>query len=313
MKNLKFLFASMLIASLLFSCSKDSGNSFSPLTLPVGTSVFVGANNGGNVTCGEVATAAGCTFEETSGKIDYYGGGGGTVDGIITWTTDGTYVNWSSTVPVRIAIIVKGGPNASVYFSGCEGCVQSGSGLSAPINPANQKPYGLSNITFCYTLCEEEPPLDVFAIKDARNFGKCFQELGTLINGYTSERLGWTNGSLGATSTGFAYTFDLVANITDCDDYENEDDFVGTMTVSYDYENAVVNISMKDGYTLDAIQAYIGPDPLPKDAADNFTDDPAEYPIQTDLEDVSNYSFTVAVPPGDLRIYVLVHADVNGL
>ena len=67
-----------------------------------------------------MAIAAGCTFEATSGKIDYYGGGGGTVDGIITWTTDGTYVNWSSTVPVRIAVIVKGGPNASVYLSGCE-------------------------------------------------------------------------------------------------------------------------------------------------------------------------------------------------
>ena len=303
----------MLIASVLFSCSKDSGESFNNLIAPDGYPTSVASSSGGNVTCGEVATTTGCTFEETS-KIDYYGGGGGTVDGIITWTTDGTYVNWTSTVPVKIAVIVKGGPNASVYFSGCEeeDCTQIGSGLSAPINPNNGRPYGLSNITFCYTLCEEEPPVDVFAIKDVRSFGKCFQELGTLglIPGYTSDRLGWTNGDLGATSTGFAYTFDLVANITSCDDYSTEGDYVGTMTVTYNYINAVVNITMNAGYTLDAVHAYIGQYPLPK-VGGQYTDDPADYPLQFDLTEATSLNFTV--PGGDYRIYVLVHADVNGL
>jgi hypothetical protein len=84
MKNLKFLFASMLIASVLFSCSKDSGQSFNNLFAPDGYPTSIGPGNGGNITCDEVAATTDCTFEATSGKIDYYGGGGGTVDGIIT-------------------------------------------------------------------------------------------------------------------------------------------------------------------------------------------------------------------------------------
>jgi hypothetical protein len=162
----------------------------------------------------------------------------------------------------------------------------------------------LSNITFCYTLCEVEPTPDVFAIKNIRTFGKCFPALGTLglIPGYTSDRLGWTNGDLGATSTGFAYTFDLVANITSCDDYLTEDDFVGTMTVTYNYINAVVNITMKAPYTLDAVQAYIGQDPLPKNGANQFTDNPAEYPLKFDLTEATSLNFTVA---WKLQIYIL--------
>ena len=75
--------------------------------------------------------------------------------------------------------------------------------------------------------------------------------------------------------------------------------------------NAVVNITMKAPYTLDAVQAYIGPDPLPKNGANHFTDNPADYPLQFDLTDATSLNFTVA--GGNYRIYVLVHAVVNGL
>jgi len=102
-------------------------------------------------------------FTNTSGKIDYYGGTGGTT-GPITWHTDGTYVWWESTKPINVAVIVKGGNNASVYYSGCGECVEN-SGmikLSAPINPKNNKPYGLSNITFCYNECEGQSKIIAF-------------------------------------------------------------------------------------------------------------------------------------------------------
>jgi hypothetical protein len=118
--------------------------------------IIPGANPGGNRTCNEVAAFFGCSFDFTSGKMDYDGGTGGTV-GPITWTTDGTTVNWSSSVPVKVAFILKGGPAANVYFYGCsdDDCVTSGTGLVSPTN-ASGGPAGLSNLTICYSLCDQE-------------------------------------------------------------------------------------------------------------------------------------------------------------
>lgn len=55
-----------------------------------------------------------------------------------------------------LSIIVKGGPNANVYtyedfedLKDVDGLYKD-SGLSAPINPKNGQPFGLSNLTFCY-------------------------------------------------------------------------------------------------------------------------------------------------------------------
>lgn len=146
----------------MVSCSKDTRESWTQLITPTGNSSFLTENNGGNVTCDEVAAATGCKFEHTSGRIDYSGGSGGIV-GPIKWSTNGTFVEWTSSVPVKIAVIVKGGPTANVY-SDCGVC-KSGSGtvmLSAPINPANNKPYGLSNITFCWSECPQVPKIVAF-------------------------------------------------------------------------------------------------------------------------------------------------------
>jgi len=156
MKESKVFFIMMLIAFAIVSCSKDKEGNFAQLIDRYGNPSAIQVDNeGGNVTCDEVAMNTGCSFGFTSGKIDYNGGEGGTF-GPITWTTDGTYVNWTSSVPVNVAIIVKGGNNANVYFSGCgpEGATMGGTDLSASVNPRNGKPYGLSNITFCYNLSD---------------------------------------------------------------------------------------------------------------------------------------------------------------
>ncbi len=161
MKKIRVILISLLALAAGFSCTKDSGmhfgKQFNDLQVMSVEGMDVipvqGDNNGGNITCEDVFNETGCSLESTSGKIDYDGGEGGTA-GPITWTTDGTYVDWNSTVPVKIAVIVKGGPNATVYFSGCDNYIMSGSGLSAPINPNNGKPYELSNITFCYSVGE---------------------------------------------------------------------------------------------------------------------------------------------------------------
>ena len=51
-------------------------------------------------------------------------------------------------------VIVKGGPNAEVYSypDAADGLnyFDWDSGLTAPINPNNGKPYGLSHISFCF-------------------------------------------------------------------------------------------------------------------------------------------------------------------
>ena len=159
MKTPKLLIAGFLLAAAIVSCNKDAGNSDQYVVINGVTSAVPIDNDGGNVTCEEAAAATGCitSFPYTSGKIDYYGGTGPWTVGPITWSTDGTYITWSSTVPVNIAIIVKGGPNANVYFSGCNSCISSGRDkwekISAPLNPKTGKPYGLSNITFCYSEC----------------------------------------------------------------------------------------------------------------------------------------------------------------
>jgi hypothetical protein len=148
MKNSKSFLMILLIVVALVACNKNEKDNFSPMLLPEGSISVVGANNGGNIECEEVGT-----YPNTSGRIDYKGGTGPWTVGPITWSTDGTYVTWSSSVPVKIAVIVKGGPNASVYKYE-DKCTTGATRLTAPINPNNGKPYGLSNITFCYSVCE---------------------------------------------------------------------------------------------------------------------------------------------------------------
>lgn len=70
-------------------------------------------------------------------------------DGVNTFslTSDGTYFDWSSTLSLD-AVIVKGGPNANVYYYDPE--ASSDTGLHAPINPNNSQPYAISHIEVCY-------------------------------------------------------------------------------------------------------------------------------------------------------------------
>jgi hypothetical protein len=63
------------------------------------------------------------------------------------FTTDGTLVT---------GVIVKGGPNANFYdYSGLGG-VTSDSGLHSPLNPSNNKWYGLSHL--CFFTDDKKPP-----------------------------------------------------------------------------------------------------------------------------------------------------------
>lgn len=77
-------------------------------------------------------------------------------EGMFTVTeTDGTYFSWTTDMQI-CAIIVKGGPDANIYYldDQCEGF-----DFHAPINPNNGNPYGLSHVTLCFfaAACGNQP------------------------------------------------------------------------------------------------------------------------------------------------------------
>lgn len=78
----------------------------------------------------------------------------GTYDGV-TITVHGVYVDFTSTQTV-LTVVVKGGPNANLYDYSGVGGVTSDTNLSAPTNPNNGKPYGLSHL--CFTFGETPTP-----------------------------------------------------------------------------------------------------------------------------------------------------------
>lgn len=145
---------------LVMGCSKDSENTTNQQKISstgVTPTVVTGANNGGNVTCDEAAVAntlaGGYAF--TTGKQDYPFNASSFGNGVSV-TTDGTNVSWSITPPAgfcvsNVAVIVKGGPAANVYYYN-DG-QSSDSGLASPVN-ASGNPAGLSNLTICYNLVE---------------------------------------------------------------------------------------------------------------------------------------------------------------
>ena len=82
------------------------------------------------------------------------------VVGKITFTLresgDIQYVDWSISSPyVVCAVIVKGGPGARVYYYPTG--AGSDSGLTAPINSKNGKPYDVSHVTFVFYRTDMPP------------------------------------------------------------------------------------------------------------------------------------------------------------
>ena len=81
-------------------------------------------------------------------KIDPPSEGTFTVEdrGEVTVAIDGVLVDWTSTFGVD-AVLVKGGPNANLYWY--DPAEFSDTGLHPPINPNTDRPYDISHITFC--------------------------------------------------------------------------------------------------------------------------------------------------------------------
>jgi hypothetical protein len=149
--------------------------------------IIPGANEGGNRTCGEVATAYGIgSFSNSFGQINAPFTNNTATFGAITATTDGTLVSWTIDVPAGycvkyVAAIVKGSNDANIYFY--EGDVRGDSGLASPIAGGSGSAAGLSNLSFCYTL-EEKPKAP-----EVKGDEECFEEglvlRATLADGVT--------------------------------------------------------------------------------------------------------------------------------
>ena len=100
----------------------------------------------GNPSCEDLGYAHGSKWNYPA---DSTGGTYPLGTGSVTWSTNGTYVNWTSTIGVD-AVIVKGGPNANKYVYDPPTESRGDQGLVSPTNANNGKPYGLSRVEFCY-------------------------------------------------------------------------------------------------------------------------------------------------------------------
>jgi hypothetical protein len=128
------------IAAIVSACGSD--RSVSPVQTK--TSALTVTFAEGNPTCESLGLSS------FSYKIDPPLSGNYSLDGLnnVTVTiTDGIYVDWSGALSID-AVIVKGGPNANVYSFSPESF--GATGLSAPINPNTDRPYGLSHVDFCF-------------------------------------------------------------------------------------------------------------------------------------------------------------------
>lgn len=115
---------------------------------------------------------------------------------------------------------------------------------------------------------------------------------------------GWSNGPLA--SSNYAYTFEMYTKggaetMTP----------VGSLTLGYDGEEAVVTLDAAEGLWLKEIQAYVGTAPLPLSADGIETIDPTEYPIAHQRMSLSR-SFVVT-DFEDGPVYVVAEATVCGV
>lgn len=286
MRKLNYLFASLIMAAAFSSCDKEMLDK-SELDLlsekkakkeavtkksassPVSVSgvipyIIPGANRGGNRTCAEVGTAFkgdADYFDFCGDKIDYEDGefAGKFPAGLIV-TVDGKFVSFETDGCLLIdgknykvgAVIVKGSADANVYFysDGSTG----DEGLAAPVN-ASGGPAGLSNLTFCFVECDEEPEQLVIAVKAFYRMDDSYYpyEAGkysaTLSEGeylFTGSGCSWLGFNKYPDVTTFAM-MDLYYRTN-----------VGTVTVEEELNSLKVTVKLIGNGELDVTRLFVG-------------------------------------------------------
>lgn len=193
------------------------------------------------------------------------------------------------------------------------GTPQPGSEYEVYINEAFRFPY-------CFTVTaftKADIPIEVLCYQDGGyseygcetsfaynvDYAGCFLEL-TIIN---ADRWGWTNGPLAQDN--IPYSFEIYAAAGQCN--LNAGTLVGTLTLIYDNDEAVVTYSMDAGFSLDEVHIYVGNDMLPKKKNGDYTVAPGQYPHGAEnLNGATSYSYTFNNITGD--VYLIAHAVVCG-
>lgn len=118
-----------------------------PLSFAASVDPVKNPGGSGNPTC----THAGYGYALSTGNInDPVAVGNMTVTGgTVSWTHDGTYLNWASSGVKVLGVIVKGGPNANLYNYNPP-FATSDTGLHSPAHPNPNMIPGISHIVFCY-------------------------------------------------------------------------------------------------------------------------------------------------------------------
>ena len=103
----------------------------------------------GNPTCGQLEPngADWTEFKIEPVEDGEFTQGPLTVTIVVRDTDDGPVFDWTSNIGVD-AVFVKGGPGGLLYVYDPESTGDTG--LHAPVNPENDKFYGLSHLSFCY-------------------------------------------------------------------------------------------------------------------------------------------------------------------
>ncbi len=110
---------------------------------------------GGNPTCSDLISDGIIELKVEPVEDGTFSDGTLTVTIDVRDTDDGPVFDWTSNIGVD-AVFVKGGPNGNLYVYDPE--ATSDTGLHAPVNPNNDKFYGLSHISFCYDKDETTTP-----------------------------------------------------------------------------------------------------------------------------------------------------------
>ncbi len=116
------------------------------------TTSFIDYNElrpGGNIFCSDLGFLDGIDYETAENfdpESDSYPLPEG---GTFSWNITDDVLDWEVTGAIVFAVMVKGGPAARAYDYTPDGAT-SDTGLTAPNNPNSGKPYGISNLGFCY-------------------------------------------------------------------------------------------------------------------------------------------------------------------
>lgn len=274
MIKLKYL-GLFIITWVVVSCNYDFTEDIdlAPITQGKVAKVFVG----GNVECAQL-NLVNPDFESmalTTGRNDFSGGVFSTAwptglevevmpDGSVSWaiTPEFDLLGDGSCYKVGAAI-VKGSAASNVYYYGADGATGD-MGLFPPVN-ASGTPSALSNLTFCFVECKEEPKEAVIAVKLFYTAGPNYVVLpgysawassdGTYIFGSSTD---WCK-YLGVNNYPAISTFSLLRQPYGIDpNWVNFRSNVGTATVWDDGGYLYVKVALQPGGILNRTYLYVG-------------------------------------------------------